>query len=114
MARKRPAKQPARPPGRIIARGPSVIPDGYAELLEDLKSRVRAAQTRATFAANRELIVLCWDIGRMISERQEREGWGRNIVERLAGDIQKAFPGVQGFSARNVWRMRSFYLAYRQ
>jgi hypothetical protein len=96
MARKQPVRRPTKPPGRVLARGSSAIPDGYAELLEDLKSRVRAAQTRATFAVNRELIGLYWDIGRMIVERQEREGWGRKIVERLAGDIQKAFPAASG------------------
>jgi predicted nuclease of restriction endonuclease-like (RecB) superfamily len=55
---------------------------------------------------------LYWDIGRLIVERQERERWGKGIVDRLATDIQKAFPGLQGFSPRNVWRMRAFYLAY--
>lgn len=85
----------------------------YAEFLESLKSRVRQAQTRAMLSINRELILLYWDIGRRIVERQEQEGWGKSIVDRLASDIQKAFPGIRGFSPGNVWRMRSFYLAYR-
>jgi predicted nuclease of restriction endonuclease-like (RecB) superfamily len=88
------------------------FPPGYAELLEDLKGRVRTAQLKAALAVNREMIQLYWDIGRLIVERQEREGWGKGIVDRLAKDIQKAFPGLQGFSPRNVWRMRAFYLAY--
>ena len=45
--------------------------------------------------------------------RQEREGWGKSVVDRLAGDLQKAFPGMGGFSASNVSRMRAFYRAYR-
>jgi predicted nuclease of restriction endonuclease-like (RecB) superfamily len=85
---------------------------GYAELLEDLKSRVRTAQLKAAVAANRELVRLYWDIGRLIVQRQEREGWGKGIVDRLAADIQKAFPGLAGFSPSNVSRMRAFYLAY--
>src|SRR5207244_2511161 len=52
------------------------------------------------------------DIGRLIVERQQRESWGKGIVDRLAKDLQKAFPGIQGFSPLNVTRMRMFYLAY--
>jgi hypothetical protein len=64
-------------------------------------------------SVNRELIALYWDIGRRIVERQEREGWGKSVVDRLAGDLQKAFPGIRGFSPGNVWRMRAFFFAYR-
>lgn len=60
-----------------------------------------------------ELIQLYWDLGRRIVERQETAGWGRAVVERLADDIQKAFPGLGGFSRTNVFRMRAFYLAYQ-
>jgi predicted nuclease of restriction endonuclease-like (RecB) superfamily len=91
----------------------SGLPADYAAFLESLKNRVRQAQTKAMLSVNRELIQLYWDIGRQIAERQEREGWGKGVVDRLAADLQKAFPGVQGFSPVNVWRMRAFYLAYR-
>lgn len=87
--------------------------EGYAQLLAELKTRVRTAQIKAAVTANRELIQLYWDIGRLIVERQEREGWGKGVVEHLADDIQRAFLGIKGFSAVNVWRMRSFYLNYR-
>jgi len=89
------------------------LPNDYAELLHQLKQRVRQAQTKATLSVNRELISLYWDIGRRIVEQQEREGWGKSVVDRLAGDLQKAFPGIRGFSPRNIWRMRAFFLAYR-
>ena len=65
-------------------------------------------------SVNRELIQLYWDIGRDIVERQDREGWGKNVVDRIADDIQKAFPGLRAFRPCNVWRMRAFYLAYRR
>jgi hypothetical protein len=61
---------------------------------------------------NRELVRLYWDIGRQIVERQESEGWGKGIVDRLAKDSQQAFPGLAAFSPSNVSRMRAFYLAY--
>lgn len=89
------------------------LPADYSVFLESLKSRVQQAQTKAMLSVNRELIQLYWDIGRLIVERQEREGWGKSVVERLASDLQKAFPGIQGFSKDNIWRMRMFYLAYR-
>jgi predicted nuclease of restriction endonuclease-like (RecB) superfamily len=86
--------------------------ESYAEFLEQVKARILQAQTRAAFAVNRELLHLYWEMGRDIVLRQEREGWGTAVIERLAQDLGRAFPGVAGFSTRNLWRMRAFYLAY--
>ena len=83
-------------------------PAGYAELLKEIKERVRAAQVRAGLAANRELLALYWDIGRMILARQEAEGWGAKVIDRLSRDLHAAFPGQQGFSPRNLKYMRAF------
>ena len=88
------------------------LPQGYGQFLFDLKRRIRAVQVKASVSFNRELMMLYWDIGGRIVERQKREGWGKNVIQRLAGDLQKAFPGICGLSDRNVWRMRAFYLAY--
>lgn len=81
-------------PGASIAAG---LPVDYANFLESLKTRVRQAQTKAMLSVNQELIRLYWDIGREIVERQEREGWGKGVVDQLAGDIQRAFPGIQDY-----------------
>ena len=89
------------------------LPPDYAEFLESLKARVRQAQTQAMLSVNRELIRLYWDIGREIAQRQEQANWGQQVLERLADDLQKALPGVGGFSRSNVFRMRAFFLAYR-
>jgi predicted nuclease of restriction endonuclease-like (RecB) superfamily len=86
---------------------------GYDDLLREVKARIQAAQTRAAIAVNRELVLLYWQIGREIRERQEQHGWGEKVLDRLAADLQAAFPGVEGFSRRNLYRMRAFYLAYR-
>lgn len=88
-------------------------PSGYSETLADIVARVRVAQVRAITAVNRELLALHWGIGQVIAARQERDGWGKGVVDQLAADLQKALPGQAGFSARNVWRMRAFYLAWR-
>lgn len=90
----------------------ATLPLGYAELLEDIKNRIQHAQVRAAVAASRELVRLYWDIGREIVQRQEQEGWGAKVIDRLAADLQKAFPGRSGFSRVNIHRMRAFYLAY--
>src|SRR3972149_4529103 len=85
----------------------------YTHLLESIKTRIRRAQYDALKAVNKELIVLYWDIGSMIVVRQEKEGWGKTIVERLAQDLQAEFSGVAGYSRDNLWRMRKFYLMFK-
>lgn len=92
----------------------ATLPSGYAGLLADLKTRVRAAQLRAVVSVNRELILLYWDIGKTIVEAQKIKGYGKQVVERLAEDLREAFPKMDGFSPRNVWRMRAFYLAWTE
>lgn len=84
------------------------ISTDYNNFLHDLKHRIRSARTRAALAANRELILLYWQIGRDILERQEREGWGAKIIERLAKDLRAEFPDMKGFSPRNLKYMRKF------
>ncbi len=61
-------------------------PVGYADWLADLKDRIHSAQQRATLAVNRELVLLYWHIGRDILARQEQQGWGAKVIERLAHD----------------------------
>jgi predicted nuclease of restriction endonuclease-like (RecB) superfamily len=111
-----PQPQPTVPEGDVILAQPvrelAALPSGYAELLADLKRHIGTAQVRAAVAVNRELVELYWRIGREIVERQEREGWGKGVIERLARDLQVAFPGLQGFSPSNVWRMRAFFLGH--
>ena len=88
------------------------LPAGYSALLEDVKARIRAAQTRALLAVNAEMVRLYWDIGRMIDERQQREGWGAAVIPRLSRELRNELPEVKGFSERNIKRMLAFYRAY--
>ena len=92
----------------------NILPADYARLLGAIKERVRTAQYEALRAVNKELVALYWDIGRMIVERQQGRSWGTAVVRTLADDLQKEFPGMSGFSARNIWRMRDFFLAYHE
>ncbi|EKD28833.1 MAG: hypothetical protein ACD_79C00188G0004 [uncultured bacterium] len=84
----------------------------YAVLLNSIKDRIRRAQYDALKAVNKDMIALYWDIGSMILNRQEKEGWGKSVVENLSSDLQKEFPGVQGYSVQNLWYMRQFFSEY--
>lgn len=89
-----------------------LLPDGYARFLGDLKERIRAAQVRAALSVNRELVLLYWQLGRAILERQAQEGWGAKIIDRLSADLRHAFPDLHGFSRTNLLYMRAFAKAY--
>jgi predicted nuclease of restriction endonuclease-like (RecB) superfamily len=86
----------------------------FVSFVEDVKSKIKAAQYRALQTVNKEQIQLYWDIGQLIVERQQQHGWGKSIVEKLSIELQKNFAGVNGFSARNLWYMRSLYHEYSQ
>jgi hypothetical protein len=86
----------------------------YGTFLSEIKERIRTAQYEALKSVNKELINLYWDIGKSIVEQQEKHGWGKSIVENLAGDLRKEYPGIMEFSKDNLWRMRKFYLCYYQ
>ncbi len=90
----------------------SLFSQNYDAFLNGLKERIRHAQVLAATALNREAILLYWQLGKEILERQEREGWGAKVVDRLAKDLRREFPDVQGFSARNLKYMRAFAEAY--
>jgi len=95
-----------------VTAGGDVVPAGYAELLEQLKARVRTAQVRAARAANTEVLALYWSVGRDILDRQDRLGWGGKVVDRLAGDLRAAFPDQRGWSSSNLQYMRGFAAAW--
>ena len=88
------------------------LPAGYAVWLDELKARIHAAQQQATLAVNRELVLLYWQIGCDILDRQDRDGWGAKVIERLAQDLRSAFPEMKGFSPRNLKYMRTFAAAW--
>jgi predicted nuclease of restriction endonuclease-like (RecB) superfamily len=87
----------------------SIIDPEYRRFIEDLKARVTAARVSAARHVNRDLILLYWDIGQAIHEKQKTHNWGDAVVEMVARDLKAAFPGSTGFSPQNVWRMRQFY-----
>jgi predicted nuclease of restriction endonuclease-like (RecB) superfamily len=89
-----------------------LITPEYRQFIEDLKARVTSARISAAKAVNRDLILLYWDIGRGIVEKQQALGWGESVVDRVSRDLKEAFPATTGFSPRNLRDMKRFYLAY--
>ena len=88
------------------------LPNGFSELLGQVKQRIQTAQTRAIFAVNAELVRLYWDIGHLIEERQRREGWGALVIPRLALELKNELPDLKGFSERNIGYMIAFAREY--
>jgi predicted nuclease of restriction endonuclease-like (RecB) superfamily len=88
------------------------LPSDYGPWLAELKTRIHQAQQRAARSINRELVLLYWQIGRDILERQGREGWGAKVIERLSVDLRNAFPEMKGFSRANLLYMRAFAEAW--
>jgi predicted nuclease of restriction endonuclease-like (RecB) superfamily len=94
------------PPSRLE------LPGGYDDLLGEIKRRIQTERLRTVMAANSAMVLLYWDIGRLILERQEREGWGAKVIYRLAADLHAAYPDMSGLSPRNLKYMRSFAAAW--
>ncbi len=94
------------PPGR------SELPRGYAETLARIKRRIQEARLRVVLAANSAMVLLYWDVGRVILERQQHQGWGARVIDRLSADLREAYPEMQGLSPRNLQYMRAFAAAW--
>lgn len=86
--------------------------DDFAVLLADVKGRIQSSQARAFLAVNAELVRLYWDIGRIIDQRQKREGWGTAVIPRLSNELKNELPELKGFSERNIKRMLAFFRCY--
>lgn len=88
------------------------FPVGYAETLQELKQRISSERLRVVLSANAAMVLLYWDIGRTILYRQEKEGWGTKVIDRLSSDLRTAFPDMKGLSPRNLKYMRAFAEAW--
>lgn len=91
----------------------SIISPEYLNFKDEITACIRSVQYEALKAVNREMIALYWEISKRITEQQAALGWGKSVVENLSQDIQKEFPGIQGFGVRNMWDMARFYAEYQ-
>ena len=81
-------------------------------MLGDIKRRIQRERIRAVMAANSAMVMLYWDIGRLILNRQRREGWGARVIDRLSADLRAAYRDMRGLSPRNLKYMRAFAAAW--
>lgn len=88
------------------------VPEWYGDLLASVRDRVATGRQRALASVNSELVLTYWHIGREILARQDREGYGTKVIDRLSADLREAFPDVKGFSPRNLRYMRTFAAAW--
>lgn len=88
------------------------MPKGYGSFLKNLKERIISERLKTVFSANAAMILLYWEIGQSILQRQHSEGWGAKIIDRLSHDLKSAFPDMSGFSPRNLKYMRKFAEAW--
>lgn len=88
------------------------LPKDYAGVLHDIKSRIQHERQKVVLSANSVMILLYWDIGQIILERQGQAGWGAKVIDRLSMDLRETFPDMNGFSPRNLKYMRAFASAW--
>jgi predicted nuclease of restriction endonuclease-like (RecB) superfamily len=88
------------------------MPETYAAILAEIKQRIQTERLRVVMAANSAMVMLYWDIGRLILDRQEHEGWGAKVIDRLSADLREAYPDMSGLSPRNLKYMRAFAAAW--
>ena len=91
----------------------STTDENFTTFVKDIKNKIFSSQYEALKAVNKELINLYWEIGKNIVEKQELFGWGKSVVQNLSSELQKEFVGMKGFSERNLWNMRNFYIEYK-
>ena len=89
-------------------------PHEYTIFIGTVKERIRNAQYEALKSANKELVGLYWDIGKMISEKQKELGWGKSVVENIGKDLKNEFPHSKGFSPYSLWSMVRLYNEYKE
>ena len=95
-----------------VASTTSELPGDYAELLANLKDNIHKTRLKVVLASNSSMVLLYWDIGHGILNKQKTAGWGAKIIDRLATDLRAAFPEMKGFSPRNLKYMRAFAQAW--
>ena len=107
-----PEGTPAATPSSPYHRSRDPYPGWHPELLASVATRMSSGHRAATVAANRELLGTYWAIGSDILARQDRQGWGARIIDRLWADLRERFPDARGYSPRNLKYMRAFAAAW--
>ena len=94
--------------GFPTAPNPLEVGENYLQFIENIKAKVKSQRMTIVLKANTSMICLYWNIGKAILEKQEKEGWGAKVIDRMSKDLREAFPDMKGFSPRNIKYMRKF------
>ncbi|MFK7932304.1 MAG: DUF1016 N-terminal domain-containing protein, partial [Saprospiraceae bacterium] len=86
----------------------------YQKLLESIIDTIQIARSKAYKTLNRHHLLSNFNIGKLIVESQQINGWGKSVVDNLSIDITKLVKGKKGYSSANLWHMRQFYLTYHE
>ncbi len=86
----------------------------YYTWIDQIKAKTHSTRTKIALSANSELLHLYWEIGKEIVAKQNKSGWGSKIIEKMAIDLKHEFPEIKGFSRRNIYAMKQWYLLYSQ
>ena len=84
----------------------------YAELtnaVETIKGAILQSQQRALAVINQEQLALYYGIGRFVSKNTRNKNWGKGFIEAVSEQLRKELPGLRGFSAASLRKMRTFY-----
>ncbi|MDR0231996.1 MAG: PDDEXK nuclease domain-containing protein [Dysgonamonadaceae bacterium] len=84
----------------------------YRNWLRDLKQQIKTGQIKAALSVNSQMIMLYWDLGRQITEKQEKAQWGSGFIEQLSKDLKEEFPEMAGFSVTNLNYCKRFFKFY--
>ena len=98
-----------------IVRSHDVCTDAeYAAWIAEIKHRYRSAQVKAAIKVNAEKLLFNWQLGRDLVQKKVEERWGAGVVEQVSLDLKREFPDADGFSTRNLWYMKQWYMFYAQ
>ncbi len=84
------------------------LPSGYTDFISDIKNQITNQIVKSRLSANKHMIILYWHIGKAILQKQDEEGWGSKIIDRMSYDLKEEFPDMKGFSPRNLKYMKKF------
>lgn len=111
MAKKKQAEIDIESP-RMVSSHDIHLDDEYAAWIAEVKHRYRSAQVKAAVKVNAEKLFFNWQLGRDLVRKKAEERWGSGVVEQVSLDLQKEFPNESGFSVRNLWYMKKWFLFY--
>lgn len=84
----------------------------YIQFIRQLKQEIVLSRFNAAKLVNKELLTLYYSVGKLLHEKTQLEGWGAKVLETISSDLQKALPGLRGFSRSNLANMKQFYSYY--